>query len=243
MSPRKPDRLLIALSRSPVVVEGLDPFVEHGAFPAKAVGGVPLTVSADVFAHGHEEVRAFLRSRREGGRSWSTLPMRPLGNDRFSAEFTAEQLGRYDLVVLGEVDELGNWRRDAGRRLAAARFDPDDLALGAELLTEAAEQLAPIDRGGSATLRELAETLSSTADAADLAKVLAALDEDSTATSRIPPGSRVGTGSRMPVVVARPIAACSAWYECFPHGRSGALPVGTPRLPRSSGISKTSTRS
>ena len=124
------------------VVEALDPVVDAGRFPAKATLGRPLTISADVFTHGHDLVRAVLRARRPGGRRWTELPMTPVGNDRFRGVFLPQALGPHELEVAGCVDELATWARDARRRLEANRSDPFDPETGAGLLEAAASALA-----------------------------------------------------------------------------------------------------
>ncbi len=118
-----------------------------GGFAAKAVTGDELAVRADVFAHGHDLVRASLRWRPSGTRTWSLTPMQALGNDRFAAGFTPGEIGAYEVEVVGNLDHLATWRRDATRRLDGGRFDPNDPVIGAQLLEEAAEELGPLANG------------------------------------------------------------------------------------------------
>ena len=57
--------------------------------------------------------------------------MRPLGNDRWSAEFTAARLGRYVYRVAGWVDHFSTWKRDLTKRIAAGQDIGVDLLIGA----------------------------------------------------------------------------------------------------------------
>src|SRR4029450_4008805 len=91
---------------SRVVVEAVAPLVDGGAFPAKATLEEPVTVLADVFCDGHDRAAAALRVRF-GRRGWRGVPMRPLGNDRFTATFVPDQLGRWQYQVHGWLDHLG----------------------------------------------------------------------------------------------------------------------------------------
>lgn len=44
-----------------VVIEAVRPTVECGRFAAKAAAGLPLEVSADIFADGHDQLMAVVR--------------------------------------------------------------------------------------------------------------------------------------------------------------------------------------
>src|ERR1039458_8521376 len=73
-----------------VAIEQPRPVVECGTLPAKATVGIPLTISASIFADGHDLVMGWVRHGRPGRGGdtddrWQELPMRALGDDRFSA--------------------------------------------------------------------------------------------------------------------------------------------------------------
>ncbi|MCU1490457.1 MAG: alpha amylase catalytic region [Acidimicrobiaceae bacterium] len=192
------------------VIEAVEPVVDGGRFPAKATVGDSVAVRADVFAHGHELVRAFVRYRPSGARRWTLVPMVPLGNDRFEAEVVPEQIGLLEVEVLGEVDRLAGWRRDAARR-AQVRFEPTDPAAGAALVQQAASKIP--------ALRPVATALRKAKDAAGIEAALEALSEhDEEIASRPPDGDPVIFAQEL--AVQRELAACSAWYECFPRSTS-----------------------
>src|SRR4051794_9381065 len=98
-----------------VVVELVRPVVDGGAFPAKATVGELVTVEADVFAAGHGVVAAALSWRATGpfrtDAAWHEQPMTAAGNDRFSAQFTPDELGRWEFAVHGWLDPLETWRQ------------------------------------------------------------------------------------------------------------------------------------
>ena len=100
--------------------------IDGGRFLAKAIVGQPLEVEADVFAHGHDVVRAKLRHRPAGTRRFKEAPMVSLGNDRFAAAVVPDTLGELEIEVAGAVDHLATALRDARRRLAAKRLDAFD---------------------------------------------------------------------------------------------------------------------
>lgn len=57
-----------------VVIENVKPQVNCGRYPAKRVVGEMLTVTADVFADGHDEVKAQLVYRHTRKRSGKKCP-------------------------------------------------------------------------------------------------------------------------------------------------------------------------
>lgn len=218
------------LETSHVVVESVQPTVDDGRFPAKATSGRPLVVSADVFSHGHEGVRAHLRWRASGSRLWHTVAMRPVGNDAFSAQLLTDRPGGYELEVLGEVDRLGNLRRDAARRVEAGRFDPDDAHHVGLLLTEAAQLLKFAgDVDGARLLGDLATDALAARSAKRFGNVLTRLAAVEDELRAVPPTALEGVSPRYNLHVAPPLAAFSSWYECFPRsasptpGRHGTL--------------------
>ena len=88
-----------------VAIENVTPEVEGGRFPAKRIIGDAVTVEADLFADGHDPVRALLLYRHESQPRWTEAPMEPLANDRFKASFPAERLGAYLYTLEGWVGE------------------------------------------------------------------------------------------------------------------------------------------
>ena len=74
--------------RCRVAISGVLPSVDDGRFAIKRIVGETIVVEADVFADGHDEVRAVLLTRRHGARQWNEQPMQFLGNDHWQAAFT-----------------------------------------------------------------------------------------------------------------------------------------------------------
>ena len=200
-----------------VVVENVAPNVDGGRFAAKAVVGRPLRVEADVFAHGHDLVRALVRSRRERSRRWNEAPMRALGNDRFAGAVVPEALGCLEIEVVGALDPLATWARDARRRLEASRPDPLDSEVGGALLVEAAEELVERAEAESVALvRSMAERVHRGLDLA----LLDELDALAPLLAHRAILSDEATTVRTKAVASRERAAFSSWYELFPRSAS-----------------------
>jgi len=97
-----------------VIIEDITPRIDCGRFPIKRTIGEPVVVEADVFTDGHDQVTALMMYRHDGATEWHKVPMKPIGNDRFRAEFTVQQLGSYQYSVSAWVDHLESWRRREG---------------------------------------------------------------------------------------------------------------------------------
>src|SRR5262249_5878061 len=93
--------------RRRVVVDGIAPRVDDGAFEVKRTLGDRVRVEADVFTDGHDVVACSLLWRPRGERGWREQRMQSLGNDRFAAELVVDRLGPWELAVEGWIDSFG----------------------------------------------------------------------------------------------------------------------------------------
>src|SRR5262249_61351860 len=66
-----------------VVIERVTPEIDGGRFPAKRVVGEAVTVGADVFAEGHDQLAAGLCGRRGGDAAWRGIGMGSRRNGRW----------------------------------------------------------------------------------------------------------------------------------------------------------------
>lgn len=90
--------------RKRVVIENVLP--DAGCpepFPVKRTVGETVTVSADIFADGHDEVRACLLYKKETAGTWTEVPMKYVVNDSWQAEFIVAETGFYLFTVCGWV--------------------------------------------------------------------------------------------------------------------------------------------
>ena len=215
---------------SRVVVEAVRPMVDGGTFAAKSALGEPLTVVADVFTDGHDVAVAALCWRlldASGAHGeWHEQPMAPIGNDRFTASFTPNELGRVEYDVVGWIDHLETWRRDTVKKIDAGLDVAVELQSGAALVARALDAAA--DPGaGSATDETIAREMSPD-DRDRLAHLERALTEGDT---RVLPDERWADifwrcSPRRPAArLARPLpidvdplhGSFGAWYEFFPR--------------------------
>src|SRR3954468_9034335 len=102
-----------------VVVEAVRPQVDSGRFPIKRVPGERVTVTADIFADGHDELGAVVLYRKVGDADWREAPMTLVTNDRWQATFDVEAIGAYEYTVEGWIDRFATWRRDLIKKAEA----------------------------------------------------------------------------------------------------------------------------
>jgi starch synthase (maltosyl-transferring) len=190
-----------------IVIDALRPSTPDG-YPAKAVVGEAVRVSADVFRDGHDTLGAQVRWRPAGDGKWSSAPMRELGNDRWEGVITPSELGPHELVVEAWTDRYATWRHKATTKLGAGQEIDVELEEGALLLQEGgfAEAAAALRRAGGRVDARLA----------------AALDPQVADAFSGPELARDLTASApRPLWVDRERALVGAWYELFPRSEGG----------------------
>jgi starch synthase (maltosyl-transferring) len=200
-------------ARCRVVIEHVEPEIDAGRFPVKRAVGERVVVEADVFADGHDELACVLLHRPAADGDWAEVRMRPLVNDRWRAEFRVPALGRHVYTLEAWIDHFHTWSRDLVRRLEAGQDVSVDLQIGAALVAAAAGRAAGDD---AAALREAARALTaSRGERTALSPELAAL------MAKYPDRCQATRYEReLEVLVDRPLARFSAWYEMFPRSAS-----------------------
>ena len=196
--------------RRRVVIENVTPQVDGGRFAAKRVVGDPVVVQADVFADGHDEVRARLSWRHRNDASWHESEMESLGNDRWQASFPVGDVGRYEFSVSGWVDHWRTWVHDLKKRVDAGQDVTVDLQIGARIVGTAASRATDADH--ASVLKQASGQLTTRAAlASGLSMLIDAYPDLTEATSLNAP---------LAVVVDPVRARFSAWYELFPRSAS-----------------------
>lgn len=198
--------------RARVVIEHVQPQIDAGRFAIKRVPGEKVAVTANVFTDGHEAVSAVLVYRMEGEEHWTEVPLTPLVNDAWQAEFTVTQIGQYRYTIRAWLDHFKFWQRAMVKRVEAGQELLVDLQIGAELVEAALERAQGPDRAAL-------ETYATALRLGGPAAVPTALSEDLAALMyRNAPREPLVTYSRELRVTADPTRArFSQWYEFFPR--------------------------
>ncbi|HUG39149.1 MAG TPA: alpha-1,4-glucan--maltose-1-phosphate maltosyltransferase [Longimicrobiales bacterium] len=222
-------------ARRRVIIEGLEPEVDGGRFPAKATPG-RVRVECDAYADGHDAIGVVLLHRRAGKRRWQATRMTPVVNDRWRAWIEPASVGRYEYTVEGWVDPWEGWKSGMAKWLAARVDVETHLAVGAGLLRGASSRAA----GGSGAsygaapaeaqaLRDLAELLERRGLPASSRVERAFAEEvDALMWKHADRSHATRYRSVLRLVVEPERARFSAWYELFPRslgspGRHGTF--------------------
>jgi starch synthase (maltosyl-transferring) len=221
------------------VIENVRPSVDDGRFAFKRTVGERVTVTADVFADGHDVLAAAVLHRPEGSNTWDEVPMTPLGNDLWQAEFVVTALGRHEYTVEGWIDRFASWRLELSKKVGAAQDVSSELLEGAAIVSRAgARAAAGRDTALRGTLAAAAAALADTGRPAGERVAAALADALARAMDAVPDRSRATRYDRMlGVIVERERARFSAWYEMFPRSagtdpaRSATFEEAAARLP------------
>lgn len=198
--------------RKRVIIEGVKPEIDGGRFPIKRVIGDTVVVEADIFADSHDAISCALRYRRENEAEWKEVPMTPLVNDRWQAEFDVTEIGRYRYTIQAWIDRFKSWARDLRKRVDAGQDVTIDLKIGANIVKETLKEASGDD---AERLQAYVGALRVGGDAAvqqALAPELAALMAryyDRRFAHTYP--------QELAVVVDLYQARFGAWYEFFPR--------------------------
>ncbi|MEN6336511.1 MAG: alpha-1,4-glucan--maltose-1-phosphate maltosyltransferase [Phycisphaerales bacterium] len=200
--------------RKRVVVDYVGPQVDGGQFPIKRAIGETVNVAAHAFADGHDRIRVELLYRKKEKSEWAVRAMAYEVNDEWSASFLVTELGVYLYTVRGWVDRFGTWQSDLQKKFEAAQDVGIELKVGAGLLRDAARLAEEVDATKLAAWAELLDTPGEL----DRAVELSLGDELTAIMDRYPDRSLAATYARtLAVIVDRPKAIYSSWYELFPR--------------------------
>ncbi|MCL2583726.1 MAG: alpha-1,4-glucan--maltose-1-phosphate maltosyltransferase [Streptosporangiales bacterium] len=210
------------IGRIPIL--DVEPAVECGRRPVKAVSGETFQVSATVIREGHGALGAGVVLRDPAGNPGPLVRMRELtpGTDRYGAEVTVTSEGPWQFHVEAWSDPVAQWHHDAEIKIPRGQDVELMLAEGALVFERAAKSIkqapgAARTAKAKTTLTGLARKLRDRAippwdrlSAAQAPEITAVLGE-------FPLRDLLTRSSRMPVQADRPRALYGSWYEFFPR--------------------------
>ncbi len=229
----------------------VQPAVDCGRFPAKAVVGETFTISATVFREGHDAVGAnvVLRpvpaaraTKKRDEPPWLPMQLVSAGFDRWAVEVTAPAEGEWTFHVEAWDHPLGTWLHDAPIKVPAGIDTELVFEEGARLFAQASAA-APkeSDDAARSVFWDVAVALRDPSRP-DLARLSAATAPEVVELVERWPLRRLVTQSEpLPLRVERQRALYGAWYEFFPRSE-GAVVDPTGRKPPKSGTFATAAK-
>ena len=208
---------------NPVAIQDIRPRTPEG-FPAKAVTGERIRVSADIFRDGHDLLAALVRWRARGSKEWSSAPMVQGVNHRWEGSIACDRLGSHEFVVEAWTDRIATWRKDTAVKSAAGQDISVELEEGAILVEAAAGRIkgqAGDKKEKVSSLKQAAELLRNRYLPVEMR--LAAMDDPQVAVLLEEHIARrdLSASPAMPLWVDRERALYSSWYELFPRSNGG----------------------
>jgi starch synthase (maltosyl-transferring) len=210
-------------------IEDVTPSVSCGRYPAKAVVGELVPVSAVSYREGHNALGVNVVWQGPDGQSEPFTRMRPgtPGLDQWHAVIKPDVVGRWTFTVEAFDDPYLTWRNAVVKKIGAGQGWEDlanDIAEGAELLDLAAKIVPEHEqdrvRDAAAALRDDQRPL--------VARVSLALGLEELLWAH-PVRQLVTTTRSYAIWVDRPRALYSSWYEFFP--RSEGAEIGPDAIP------------
>jgi starch synthase (maltosyl-transferring) len=242
--------------RNRVVIEEVSPQLDGGKHPVRRVLGGEVSVTAAIFADGHDLLAARLLYRYKNERRWRFVPMQAGENDMWRGSFRPDKLGAWNFTIQGWIDRFETWASDLRKRLGsqATQGDPGNGAGDAA----GAREIPLALRSGAILVQEAARRARG-ADAKRLAEIAGSLNrlaEENRAHYEYPfgeevhrlmagyPDLRLATQFEveLPVWMDRERASFSSWYELFPRsaspipGKHGTLADVEKQLPEIAGM-------
>lgn len=218
-----------------VIISNISPQIEGGKYPAKRATGESLTVTADIFGDGHDEVAASVLIKHESEKEWQEFPMKFLLNDRWEVTIPLDELGFHQYQVIGWIDHYTTWKKGLVKKYNANQDISVELEIGAEMLQHAITHAKDTDKP---KLKEWADQLNTSGNPetaislaiSDAVTQVMALNKDQNLVTTFP--------ETFIIEIERKKAAFSSWYELFPRsaadgpGKHGTFKDVIKLLPR-----------
>ena len=250
----------MVIGRIPIL--DVQPVVDRGRRPAKAVTGETVQITATVFREGHEMLGAGAQLRDPAGSTGPLVRMRELapGTDRYGADLTPDGEGLWHFRVQAWGDPIAHWRHDAAIKVPIGQDVDLMLAEGALLFEKAARAAVPaVKAAGKAGVKAVAAETEKARARANAVKRLYRQVADDLREGQVDPVDRLGAAftdevtdalaefplrqlvtysNWVPLIVHRQRALFGSWYEFFPRSEGAQVdPLG--RRPAASGTLRT----
>ena len=201
-----------------IVIDDMHPRTPTGLYPAKAVVGERVPVSADIFKDGHDTLAARVRWRPVGAKSWNSSPLQAGFNDLWSGVLVPAKVGAHDMVVDAWLDAHATWSHKIVTKLEALQDVSVELEEGRLLFAARSQEAKGRPK---AKLAEVARMLVD--ESLDHASRTASATTDEIAALMKGPAASdpVTTSPVQRLWVDRERAGFGSWYCVFPRSWGG----------------------
>lgn len=203
-------------TRAPrIAIESVMPAVDSGRYPAKGICGQAIDIAATIFMDGHDQLAARVLWWTQANPEVHSLPLRPLGNDRWGASLVPSQAGLYRFTIEAWFDVWGTFACELRKKYQAA------LPLRLELLEGRALLRSFVDDSPCES-EAIAEVLQRLEQADEAAAVALLLDEGlRRAVQELAPRAHLTRlDPPLQLEVERLRAGYASWYELFPRSET-----------------------
>ncbi|MBC7298892.1 MAG: DUF3416 domain-containing protein, partial [Demequina sp.] len=211
----------LSVGRIPIV--DVEPSLEQGRWPARAVVGEAVPITATIFREGHDsEGATVVVTDPEGKRHTLPMPQQNWGLSLYEAIFLPTKEGMHSFRVEAWSDPVGTWIHAAEVKIHAGVDVHLMLDEGVDVLTRARDTV----RRGAAARESLTEAIAALKNGAlapekRLAEALS--DQVRHTLAKAPLREWVTASAEYPLLIQREKALVSAWYEIFPRSEGAKL--------------------
>jgi starch synthase (maltosyl-transferring) len=186
-----------------------------------------LTVTADIFADGHDQLAAALLLRPEGAERWTEVRMTSGSGDRWTGRVRLPAVGRYRYTIEAWRDDVASWSDRLHRKAAARRSIEIEVAETAVLLRASARRAKAAGASEDAVrIKDVRRAIAAATGPSEIVRLAGGV-RFLAAAARHPDRSAASRYAReLEVVVERRAAAFGAWYELFPRSQGTTPGVG-----------------
>ena len=203
--------------RTRVYIFQVKPSVDGGRYPIKRVIGDHVVVEADLVADGHDVICGRLGYKQVSGTSWSYVELRAMDNDRYQGEFRVHELGLYEYIIEGWIEEFLSWRQRYDKKLSLKQDIDVEMQIGRDIIGRRLslhQQSAPVSQAAKELESWLGQFDQSGHSECSAMLLSSRLEE----LMRALPDVSYAQHSPIFLVRVDPLrAGFGAWYEFFPR--------------------------
>src|SRR5680860_646696 len=230
-----------SVGRIPIV--DVQPSLEQGRWPARAVVGEAVPITATIFREGHDlEGATVVATDPDGKRHTVPMPQDNWGTSLYKAIFIPTKEGMHSFRVEAWSDPVGSWVHAAEVKIHAGVDVQLMLDEGVDVFTRARDKVRR-SAAARSLLTDAIATLTNGTLAPEKRLEAALSDKVRQTLVKAPLREWVTTSAEYPLLIQREKALVSAWYEIFPRSEgakhnkktgewtSGTFATAAKRLP------------